>query len=43
MLPQALWANRTTERGPTGETPYRLTYGLEVVVLVEIMFPSTRV
>ena len=42
-LPQVLWANRTTEKGPTGETPYLLVYGLETVVPVEIMVPSTRV
>ena len=43
ILPQVLWANRTTEKGPTGETPYRLVYGLEAVVPVEIMIPSTRI
>ena len=35
-LPNVLWAYRTTARTPTGETPFRLTYGTEVVILVEI-------
>ena len=35
-LPSALWAYRTTTRSPTGETPFNLTYGTEVVILVEI-------
>ena len=35
-LPSVLWAYRTTTRSPTGETPFNLTYGTEVVILVEI-------
>uniref|UniRef100_A0A2N9GAF3 Reverse transcriptase n=1 Tax=Fagus sylvatica TaxID=28930 RepID=A0A2N9GAF3_FAGSY len=31
-----LWAYRTTARTPTGETPFRLAYGTEAVILVEI-------
>ena len=31
-----MWAYRTTTRTPTGETPFRLTYGTEAVIPVEI-------
>ena len=41
-LPNVLWAYRTTARTPTGETPFRLTYGTEAVILVEIGVASTR-
>ena len=35
-LPSVLWAYRTTTRSLTRETPFSLTYGTEVVTLVEI-------
>ena len=35
-LPSVLWAYRTTIRGPTGETPFSLTYGTEAVIPVEL-------
>ena len=35
-LPNVLWAYRTTARTLTGETPFKLTYGTEAVILVEI-------
>jgi transposase InsO family protein len=35
-LPSILWAYRTTVRTPTGETPFRMTFGSEAVVPVEI-------
>ena len=35
-LPNVLWAYRTTARTPTGETPFRLTYGTEVVIPIEV-------
>ena len=41
-LPNILWAYRTTARTPTGETPFRLTYRTEAVILVEIGVTSTR-
>ena len=41
-LPNILWAYRTTARTPTGETPFRLTYGIEVMILVEVGVTSTR-
>ena len=35
-LPNVLWAYRTTTRTPTGETPFRLTYGIEAVIPVKM-------
>ena len=35
-LPNVLWPYRTTARMPTGETPFRLIYGTEAVIPVEI-------
>ena len=32
-LPRVLWAYKTTARTPTGETPFRLTYGSEAFIL----------
>ena len=42
-LPSVLWAYRTTARTPTGETPFRLTYGNEAVIPAEIGLTSYRV
>ena len=42
-LPSILWAYRTTARTPTGETPFRLAYGNDVVIPVEIGLTSYRV
>ena len=41
-LPNVLWAYRTTARTPTRETPFRLTYGTEAVIPVEVGVASTR-
>ena len=41
-LPNVLWAYRTTVRTPTGETPFRLTYGTEAVIPMEVEVTSTR-
>ena len=41
-LPNVLWAYRTTARTPIGETPFRLTYEIEAVILVEVGVTSTR-
>ena len=41
-LPNVLWAYRTTTRTSTGETPFRLTYGTKVVILVKVGVTSTR-
>ena len=42
-LPSVLWACRTMARTPTGETPFRLTYGNEAVIPAEIGLTSYRV
>ena len=42
-LPSVLWAYKTTARTPVEETPFRLTYGNEAVILVEIGLTSYRV
>ncbi|RDX83428.1 hypothetical protein CR513_35648, partial [Mucuna pruriens] len=41
-LPQVLWSYHTTPHSTIGETPFRLTYGTEAVILVEIGEPSPR-
>ena len=41
-LPNVLWAYRTTARTPTGETPFKLTYGTEAVIPVEVGITSVR-
>ena len=42
-LPSVLWVYRTTARTPTGETPFRLTYEADAVILAEVGFTSYRV
>jgi transposase InsO family protein len=39
-LYQVLWSYRTTPQSTTGKTPFRLVYGTDVVILVEIGEPS---
>ena len=41
-LPNVLWAYRTTAGTPTGETPFKLTYGIEAIILVEVGVTSMR-
>ena len=41
-LPNVLWAYRTTARTSIGETPFRLTYGTEVVIPIEVGIISIR-
>ena len=41
-LPNILWAYRTTTRTPTGETPFRFTYGTEAVIPVEVGVICTK-
>nr|XP_025662007.1 uncharacterized protein K02A2.6-like [Arachis hypogaea] len=41
-LASVLWSYRTTEQSSTGETPFRLTYGVDAVIPVEIGEPSPR-
>ena len=42
-LPGVLWAYRTTVRTPTGETPFKLAYGSEVVKPTEVHMADHRV
>ena len=41
-LPNVLWAYKTTARTSTGETPFRLTYGIEAIIPVEVGVTSMR-
>ena len=41
-LPGVLWAYRTTAHRPTGISPFKLTYGMEVIVPTEIGMPTLR-
>ena len=41
-LPNVLWAYRTTARTLTGETPFKLTHGTEVVIPIEVEVTSIR-
>ena len=41
-LPNVLWAYRTTTRTPTRETPFKLTYGIDVVIAVKIGITSMK-
>ncbi|XP_057739875.1 uncharacterized protein LOC130956973 [Arachis stenosperma] len=42
-LPQVLWAYRTTPQSAIGETPFRLVYGVEAIIPIEISERSPRV
>ena len=41
-VPGVLWAYKTTVRTPTSETPFKMAFGIEAVVLVEIGVLSIR-
>ncbi|XP_074347099.1 uncharacterized protein LOC141685922 [Apium graveolens] len=42
-LPNVLWSYRTTPRSATGETPFRLAYGVDAVLPVEVSRISPRI
>ncbi|CAL2264968.1 unnamed protein product [Prunus armeniaca] len=42
ILPKALWAINTSYRKSTGDTPFSLAFGTEVVVMVEVHAPTCR-
>ncbi|RWW42989.1 hypothetical protein BHE74_00051391 [Ensete ventricosum] len=42
-LPSVLWALRTTPKTPTGESPYNLAFGTEVVLSPKVVFPTLRI
>ena len=41
-LPRVLWAYRTTIRTLIGETPFKMAFGIETVILVEVGMLSLR-
>ena len=41
-LPSILWSLRTTPKAATGESPYSLSFGTEVVLPPEMIFPTLR-
>jgi transposase InsO family protein len=42
-VPPVLWTYRTTCKKLTMKTPFKLVYGLEVVVPMEYLVPSLRI
>lgn len=42
-LPNMLWSHRTTLKALTGEIPFKMAYGVEAVLLIEIIINSYRV
>ncbi|XP_073133888.1 uncharacterized protein [Henckelia pumila] len=43
LLPETLWAYRTSKRTATGVSPFALSYGHEAVLPIEIMVPSLQI
>ncbi|XP_072084449.1 uncharacterized protein [Arachis hypogaea] len=41
-LASVLWSYRTTQQSATGKMPFRLTYGVEAIIPVEVGEPSPR-
>ena len=41
-LPLVLWADRTTPKVATGQTPYSLVFGTEAVIPAEVVIPTAR-
>ena len=41
-LPYVLWTYQSTPRRSTGETPFSMTYGAEVVIPLETGFPTLK-
>jgi ribonuclease HI len=42
-LPFALWADRTTTKNATGQTPFSLVFGSEAVIPTEMVIPTARI
>ena len=42
-LPSVLWACKMSVRAPTGETPFKLAYGSEVIMPAEVHMTNHRV
>lgn len=43
MLPNVFWAYKTTPRKSIGETLFPVTFGIEVVILMEVGLSSMRI
>ena len=41
-LPHVLWTYRSMPHRSTGETPFSMTYGAEIVISLETGFPTLR-
>jgi hypothetical protein len=41
-LPFVLWADRTTPKNATGQTPFSLVFGAEAVIPTEMVIPTAR-
>ena len=41
-LPFVLWADRTTAKTATGQTPYALVFGNEAIIPTEVVIPTAR-
>lgn len=41
-MPHVLWTYRTTPRRSTVETPFSMTYSIEVVIPLEVIFSTIR-
>ena len=42
-MPSILWGYRTTRRSPTEESPFRMAFGTEAVLPIELEIPNFRV
>ena len=42
-LPYVLWADRTTPKNATGQTPFSLVFGAEVVIPTDMVVPTARI
>ncbi|XP_020977986.1 uncharacterized protein LOC110271420 [Arachis ipaensis] len=43
LIPEVLWSFNTTIHNTTGETPFKLVYGSEALIPVEVGIPTLRV
>ncbi|XP_076887319.1 uncharacterized protein LOC143537429 [Bidens hawaiensis] len=42
-LPYVLWADKTTPKNATGQTPFSLVFGVEAVIPTEMVYPTARI
>ena len=41
-LPTALWAHRTAKSQTKGASPFSLVYGIEAVILIDLVRPTVK-